>query len=90
VLGEGRLLLDDGIEAALARHRIGEGEASVGVAAARRVATFIGERGQALTLYEVPPETPPIRGLAPASLDELVLGRLASGRPGSAAPSLAA
>ncbi|HEX5465204.1 MAG TPA: AAA family ATPase, partial [Candidatus Limnocylindrales bacterium] len=52
------------------------------VPGAREIATFLGEQGEALTLWEMPADAPPLPGVRPATLEELVLGRLASGRPG--------
>jgi ABC-2 type transport system ATP-binding protein len=90
VLGEGHLLLDEAISAALARHAISDGEMRPDVPGTRPVATFLGEQGEALTLWELPDGAPSVPGLRPATLEELVLGRLASGRSPFAPTSVAA
>ena len=91
VLGGGRIRLDDAIASARAGHRI----ASPGAipAGMRLVATFPAEDGtmrQLLRLEPGPGEAeelaPPAggtAGLAAASLEEVVLGYLAAGRPGA-------
>lgn len=80
VLGAGHKLLDDDVKAALATHRICAGDAPPidGVA---RVASFLG-LGEILTLVEVAPDRGPIDGLRAATLEEMMLGYLAAGRPG--------
>ena len=80
VLGVGRVLLHETVADALGTHWIG----TDGVAAPGSVATFAGPAGERLTLVR---RTEPAGGdrLRPASLEEVVLGYLASGRGGVAA-----
>jgi ABC-2 type transport system ATP-binding protein len=86
VLGVGRVLLHDSVAQALASHRIVADGASSGDGTP--IATFAGPLGERLTLVRHAPSsvtaaTDPRR----ASLEEVVLGYLASGRalPGEAA-----
>ena len=81
VLGGGRKILDESIADALAAHRVADGE-PVAPAGAVRVAAFPDPLGRTMTLWR----TGPAPGLDPvvfraATLEELVLGRLASSRP---------
>jgi ABC-2 type transport system ATP-binding protein len=76
VLGGGRKLLDDSIQRAVARHRIGVVDPSR--TDVTRVASFPGEEGQMLTL--VRSDLAPDSWLRTATLDEVVMGYLASGR----------
>ncbi len=80
VLGAGKKLLDADVEAALARHRILRGD-SPSIDGGARVASFLGP-GEILTLVEVAPDRGAINGLRAATLEELMLGYLAAGRPG--------
>jgi ABC-2 type transport system ATP-binding protein len=80
VLGGGQKLLDDGVVAALATHRICVGDAP-SIDGVARVASFLG-LGEILTLVEVAADHGPIDGLRAATLEELMLGYLAAGRPG--------
>ncbi|HXG40910.1 MAG TPA: ABC transporter ATP-binding protein [Candidatus Limnocylindrales bacterium] len=86
VLSDGQKLLDEEIAAALARHRIHSGHVS-SIAAdglfldgASVVASFPGPR-EILTLVEVPTDGRPVDALRPATLEEVMLGYLAAGRP---------
>jgi ABC-2 type transport system ATP-binding protein len=81
VLGGGRKLLDEAIEPAVAAHRVAPG-GSVVPDGCRAVASFLDLDGAILTLIEVAPDRPAGDGLRPATLEELVLGYLAAGRPG--------
>jgi ABC-2 type transport system ATP-binding protein len=76
VLGGGRKLLDDSIQRAIARHRIGVVDPSR--TDVTSVSSFPGEAGQLLTL--VRSDAPPTSWLRTATLDEIVMGYLASGR----------
>jgi ABC-2 type transport system ATP-binding protein len=84
VLGVGRVLLHESVAEALATHGI----ATDGLvpAGARQLATFAGPVGERLTLARraVAAEGD---GLRPASLEEVVLGYLASGRALPAEPA---
>jgi ABC-2 type transport system ATP-binding protein len=83
VLNAGHKILDDEVEAARARHAIGDGEA-IEVDGATRVASFLG-LGEILTLFEIADGRPVggrNDGLRMASLEEIMLGYLAAGRPG--------
>jgi ABC-2 type transport system ATP-binding protein len=80
VLGVGRVLLHDTVHEALASHWITtDGSAGAG-ADGEAIATFAGPVGERLTLVR---RTTGTRGedLRQASLEEVVLGYLASGRP---------
>jgi ABC-2 type transport system ATP-binding protein len=84
VLGVGRVLLHDTVAEALATHWIAnDGVAGPGGEA---IATFAGPVGERLTLVRRQPSSA-AADLRQASLEEVVLGYLASGRP---LPSLAA
>lgn len=72
VLGVGRVLLQDTVADALASHRIGPAEEASGEV----VSTFLGPTGDRLALER---STQADR-LRPATLEEVVLGYLASGR----------
>jgi ABC-2 type transport system ATP-binding protein len=78
VLGVGRVLLHESVADALASHWIG----TDGVAPSGSVSTFAGPVGERLTLVR---RADPAEGdgLRPATLEEVVLGYLASGRPGA-------
>jgi ABC-2 type transport system ATP-binding protein len=81
VLGGGRKILDESIAQALAAHRVVDGDPSA-PPGATRVAAFPDPLGQTMTLWrvgEAGAAEPP--GFRPATLEELVLGRLASSRP---------
>jgi ABC-2 type transport system ATP-binding protein len=77
VLGVGRVLLHETVADALGTHRIG----TDGAAPAGSVSTFAGPAGERLTLVRVAGSGGD--GLRPATLEEVVLGYLASGRPGA-------
>ncbi|HEY7333229.1 MAG TPA: ABC transporter ATP-binding protein [Candidatus Limnocylindria bacterium] len=85
VLGVGRVLLHARVAEALATHAIG----TDGVAADDTVASFAGPAGERLTLVRRAGASEG-DGLRPASLEEVVLGYLASGRGGAVAAELAA
>jgi ABC-2 type transport system ATP-binding protein len=75
VLGVGRVLLHESVADALATHAIG----TDAVAPPGSVATFAGPVGERLTLVRRA-EPAGGDGLRPASLEEVVLGYLSSGR----------
>jgi hypothetical protein len=81
VLGVGRVLLHESVAAALGSHWIGTDAA----AAPGSVATFAGPAGERLTLVR---SDSAAEGLRQATLEEVVLGYLASGR-GVTAPASA-
>jgi ABC-2 type transport system ATP-binding protein len=78
VLGVGRVLLHESVADALTSHFIRTDD----VAASGSVSTFAGPAGERLTLVQ---RADPAAGdgLRPATLEEVVLGYLASGRPGA-------
>ena len=76
VLGVGRVLLHDTVAGALAGHRLAiDGNGPVGDA----IGSFAGPAGDRLTLVHQP-RSAEVGGLRPATLEEIVLGYLASGR----------
>lgn len=77
VLGVGRVLLHDTVTEALASHWIATDGA---VGAGETIATFAGPVGERLTLVRRAPGST-VDDLRQASLEEVVLGYLASGRP---------
>jgi ABC-2 type transport system ATP-binding protein len=81
VLGDGHKFLDARVSVALASHRIALGEVST-ISRARPIASFLGLAGEILTLVDVADGEDPVDVLREASLEELVLGYLAAGRPG--------
>lgn len=85
VLGVGRVLLHAPVAEALASHGIG----TDGAAADGAVASFAGPAGERLTLVRRadPGGEAGGDGLRPASLEEVVLGYLSSGRGPAAAPA---
>jgi hypothetical protein len=86
VLGVGRVLLHDSVAQALASHRIVADGASSGDGTP--IATFAGPLGERLTLVRhAPSSVTAATDPRHASLEEVVLGYLASGRalPGEAA-----
>jgi ABC-2 type transport system ATP-binding protein len=88
VLGVGRVLLHDAIAGALASHAVvepGDDVAATGAA----VAAFPGPDGRRLTLVRCEGEVPKT-GARIATLDEIVMGYLASARPASADLEVAA
>jgi ABC-2 type transport system ATP-binding protein len=81
VLGGGRKILDESIAEALAAHRVADGDPAP-AAGATRVAAFPDPFGRTMTLWRVEATgSPEPAGFRVASLEELVLGRLASSRP---------
>ncbi|HEX6140239.1 MAG TPA: ABC transporter ATP-binding protein [Candidatus Limnocylindria bacterium] len=85
VLGVGRLLLHESVADALAGHAIG----TDGVAPPGAVATFAGPAGERLTLVRRAGSAGG-DGLRPATLEEVVLGYLSSGRSTAAVGERAA
>ena len=84
VLGSGRKLLDTDVATAIATHRIFAGDAPA-LQAGRAVASFLDTDGGILTLVDVrdlDTDDDPGVPLRPATLEELMLGYLAAGRPG--------
>jgi len=79
VLGGGRKILDESIAQAVGAHRVVEGDPAP-VAGFRRVAGFPGPLGEPITLWRADGDRPDPPGFRPATLEELVLGRLASSR----------
>ncbi|MEP6468247.1 MAG: ABC transporter ATP-binding protein [Chloroflexota bacterium] len=77
VLGVGRVLLHDTVTEALASHWIATDGAAGG---GETIATFAGPVGERLTLVRRAPGSM-VDDLRQASLEEVVLGYLASGRP---------
>ena len=88
VLGDGRIRLHEAIADALAAHRVGPAVAAP--AGARPIAVFPAEDGSPRQLLRLEPGTGEIAGLEPASLEEVVLGYLAAGRPGTSLTGWAA
>jgi ABC-2 type transport system ATP-binding protein len=84
VLGVGRILLHDNVADALANHWLATDGATA--PAGEAIGSFGGPSGERLTLLRLSTSVPG-PGLRPASLEEVVLGYLASGRarPGEAA-----
>jgi ABC-2 type transport system ATP-binding protein len=80
VLGAGHKILDESIAAALAAHRVADGDPA-GPAGATRVAAFPGPLGELMTLWRLDDGRAVPPGFRQATLEELVLGRLASSRP---------
>jgi ABC-2 type transport system ATP-binding protein len=90
VLGGGRKILDESIAVAVRAHRVADGDPTP-MPGFQRVAAFPGPIGEPMTLWRAddlaaseagardrPQRDPP--GFRPATLEELVLGRLASSR----------
>ncbi len=73
VLGVGRVLLQETVTDALTSHRIGPAEEAAG----KVVSTFLGPAGERLALARSTQDD----RLRPATLEEVVLGYLASARP---------
>jgi len=88
VLGVGRVLLHDAIPSALASHSVADGPPDLHPAD-RPVATFLGPDGKPWQLFRTETATPVPTG-RPASLEEIVMGYLASARPPAAQPQAAA
>jgi ABC-2 type transport system ATP-binding protein len=80
VLGAGHKILDESIAAALAAHRVAPGDPPR-AAGATRVAAFPGPLGELMTLWRLDDGQPDPPGLRQATLEELVIGLLASSRP---------
>ncbi len=80
VLGTGHKILDEPIAAALATHRVADGDPD-GPPGAIRVAAFPGPLGGLMTLWRLDDGRADPPGFRGATLEELVLGRLASSRP---------
>lgn len=79
VLGAGHKILDADVAVLLASHRVCEGDAPVGPGLSP-VASFLGSE-TVQTLIEVDETLAPIPGLRAASVEDLMLGYLAVGRP---------
>jgi ABC-2 type transport system ATP-binding protein len=78
VLGVGRVLFHGSVEVALAAHRIAtDGKLPTG---AEAIGTFAAPAGERLTLARTPVSTDAASSLRPATLEEVVLGYLASSR----------
>jgi ABC-2 type transport system ATP-binding protein len=80
VLGGGRKLLDEDVATAVAAHRVFAGDAPV-LAKGRAVASYLDQKGGILTLLELDGEDPALP-TRPATLEDVMLGYLAAGRPG--------
>jgi len=81
VLADGRVLVHETVAAALARHRVAPEGAIVG-AGASLVSAFPDRAGRIQSLHRVAPGTAPGN---PPSLEDLVMGYLASMRPSAVA-----
>jgi ABC-2 type transport system ATP-binding protein len=81
VLGGGRKVLDEPISAAIAAHWVSEADDVPTTNGVNRVATFLGPVGQPVTLWQMPPDRAADPALRAATLEEVVLGHLASSRP---------
>jgi ABC-2 type transport system ATP-binding protein len=79
VLGAGHKILDESIATALAGHRVTEGE-PLAPAGATRIAAFPGALGELMTLWRLEDGRADPPGFRRATLEELVMGRLASSR----------
>ena len=80
VLGQGQKILDEDVTSALATHRITTADAP-DILGTKLVASFLG-LGEIMTLVRVDPDQGQIDGMRTATLEELMLGYLAAGRPG--------
>ena len=80
VLGAGHKILDESIAAALAAHWVADGDPSPPTGASR-VAVFPGPLGEPMSLWRLDGEAVVPPDFRRATLEELVLGRLASSRP---------
>jgi ABC-2 type transport system ATP-binding protein len=83
VLGMGAKLLDTGVAESLEHHRIAVGEVPP-ADGLRVIASFLGEAGETVTLLATdgsPAGDPGGGGLRRPTLEELMLGYLAAGRP---------
>lgn len=80
VLGGGLKILDQSIAEAVAAHRVADGDPPA-PSGATRVAAFPGPLGELMTLWRFDDGQAGPRGFRRATLEELVLGRLASSRP---------
>jgi ABC-2 type transport system ATP-binding protein len=81
VLGVGRVLLHDTVAEALAAHWIATGDTGGLGEGVEVIATFAGPVGERLTLARTRGAGAIAYGLRRATLEEVVLGYLASGRP---------
>lgn len=82
VLGAGRKVLDADVAAALATHRVAQGHAPP-LPGVRAIASYLGTFAVE-TLVEVDPAAADHVGLRPPTVEDLMLGYLAIGRPGVA------
>jgi ABC-2 type transport system ATP-binding protein len=80
VLGTGHKILDADVAGTLASHRVCDGDAPQGPGI-RPVASFLG-LDSVQTLVEVDASAGPVDGLRAASVEDVMLGYLAVGRPG--------
>ena len=80
VLGAGHKILDESITGALAAHRVADGDPAA-PAGCIRVAAFPGPLGELMTLWRLDDGQADPSGLRRATLEELVMGLLASSRP---------
>lgn len=81
VLGSGRKLLDEDVATAVAAHRVYVGDAPA-LSAGRVVASFLDQRGGILTLIDITTDADPDLPMREATLEDVMLGYLAAGRPG--------
>ncbi len=81
VLGGGRKLLDEDVATAVAAHRVIAVDREL-VPAGRAVASFLDPRGGIVTLVDVAANGADDPRLARATLENVMLGYLAAGRPG--------
>ena len=81
VLGAGRKLLDATVASAIAAHRVFEGDTPPG-GAGRPVAAYLRADGGVRTLVDVSGGTDGVAPMRDATLEDLMLGYLAAGRPG--------
>jgi ABC-2 type transport system ATP-binding protein len=80
VLGTGRKLLDEDVPTAVAAHRVFAGDAPP-LRTGRAVASYLDQQGGILTLVETGDGDPGVP-TREATLDDVMLGYLAAGRPG--------
>ena len=81
VLGAGRKLLDATVASAIAAHRVFEGDAPP-EGAGRIVASYLRADGGVRTLVDTSAGTDAETPMRVATLEDLMLGYLAAGRPG--------
>ncbi len=81
VLGAGRKLLDASVATAVAAHRVFDGDAPP-ASAGKAVASFLTANGGIRTLVDVSDRGDAAVPMRDATLEDLMLGYLAAGRPG--------